>query len=94
MSLEYCLSKINQMTIYRLARQNEVNQVATLHVCSWKYTYRRMLRNQYLDYEVKEDRMNDWQKRFEAAFGKYHLIVVEANDKQIGFACTILNEDE
>ena len=82
------------MTIYRLARQNEVNQVATLHAWSWKYTYRGILRNQYLDHEVMEDRMNDWQKRFAAGLDKYHVIVAEANDKLIGFACTILNEDE
>jgi GNAT superfamily N-acetyltransferase len=80
--------------IFRRAQSADAPAIATLHALSWRTTYRGILRDEFLDGPLLENRLNLWGSRLKDAARKDQLIMVgeRAGDIQ-AFACAFLDAD-
>ena len=79
--------------IFRHATATDAAAIASLHAQSWKFTYRGVLRDKFLENEVNQDRHNVWRQRFEAPKSNQCVLVAEDNGQLCGFVCAFGNED-
>ncbi len=79
--------------IYRLAKTDEAHKVALLHAKSWQSAYRGIMSDDYLNYEVVEERLYYWYKRFAKTSADDFFYVAEDESELKGFICIIGNED-
>jgi ribosomal protein S18 acetylase RimI-like enzyme len=79
--------------IYRKANLTDAANIAHLHVESWRNTYRGMLSDAYLDNTVFAERMEHWQKRFDAPTENQYVLVAEKGGELAGFACVYGADD-
>ena len=78
---------------YRTATDADVARIATLHARSWQETYRGIMPDEFLDNEVQKERLEVWQERFGEQMPNRHIIVAEAGNQLVGFACVITGDD-
>ena len=78
---------------YDLASPADAEEIALLHALSWQRHYRNIYSENYLQYQVVEERRKIWQERFSKENEDRMIIKVMDLDKIIGFACTFLDED-
>jgi len=76
---------------FRSATINDLSAIANLHARSWKLNYRGSFRDEYLDHEVEQDRLNIWSKRFDAPNPNQGTILAEHDGELQGFVCTFLD---
>ena len=81
------------MITYRLAQLIDAEAIAKLHTQSWRQTYRGILRDEYLDSTIGEERYAVWQKRFADPVANQRSLVAESDGQLLGFICLFLDED-
>ncbi len=69
-------------------------EVANLHAESWRVSYRGAYRDEFLDGEVVQDRMQVWETRLGAPPPNQLVVVAEDAGHVAGFACAYGCEDE
>jgi len=80
--------------IYSIATKQDLDQISTIHIKSWRKHYKGILSDRYLDQEIDEERRNLWESRFAKANPNQIIIKAEAEGRMIGFACHFLNYDK
>jgi GNAT superfamily N-acetyltransferase len=81
------------MIVYREATLQDTENIALLHARSWQQHYRGILRDEFLDNEVIENRLNLWQSRLQHPQENQYVIVAEEEDKLYGFTCVLAHAD-
>ena len=81
------------MITYRFARLSDADAIARLHTQSWRETYRGILRDDYLDGNIAEDRLTVWSSRLAEPAANQRILVAEENGALCGFICLYLDED-
>ena len=79
--------------IYREATLQDSEPIAQLHARSWQAHYRGILREEFLNSQVQENRLQLWQSRLENPQPSQYVLVARQEDKLCGFACVYFNED-
>ena len=79
---------------YRRATTNDVEPIAALHADSWRRNYRGAYLDSYLDGDVVSERIATWTERLSSATPATVTIVADDDGAVVGFAHTILDEDE
>lgn len=78
---------------YRIATQADYEQIATLHTQSWRQTYRGILRDEYLDGDILQDRLAVWRERLHQPEANQQIFVVDNGDQLLGFVCLFGDDD-
>ena len=73
----------------RLADSGDVQQIAEVHVQSWNETYTGMIRQEIIERENVEKRIQLWQQIF--SHQDHHILVYEQNGQIVGFLSAYLN---
>ncbi|RYF66276.1 MAG: GNAT family N-acetyltransferase [Cytophagaceae bacterium] len=81
------------MITYRFAQLPDAQVIAALHTQSWRQTYRGILRDEYLDGNIGEDRFGVWHKRLASPAGSQRILIAEEDGQLRGFICLYLDED-
>ncbi|KAB2932692.1 MAG: GNAT family N-acetyltransferase [Leptonema illini] len=79
--------------ILRFATVEDTEAIATLHAESWRTSYRGMLRDEYLDKDVFQDRKDLWMSRLFSPAENQCIILAEEDDELCGFICAFGNDD-
>jgi GNAT superfamily N-acetyltransferase len=79
--------------IFREATQQDSEQIALLHARSWQENYRGILRDEYLNHEVTQDRVNVWSERLQHPKENQYILVAEDNGGICGLACVYASYD-
>jgi predicted N-acetyltransferase YhbS len=80
-------------TALRLATEADAGRIAELHAESWRRTYRGMLRDDFLDGKVVENRLSVWRDRLGSPRPNQHVAVAESDGELDGFICAFGDED-
>jgi GNAT superfamily N-acetyltransferase len=81
------------MTI-RAARSADAPAVATLHANSWRAAYRGILRDEFLDGALDENRRALWDARLSDNSQDNQIILVDEEAGELrGFACAFIDAD-
>ena len=78
---------------YREATLADAESIALLHAQSWQRHYRGILREEYLQNQVKEDRRQIWQTRLQAPPNNQYVLVADEENTICGLACVYARED-
>ncbi len=78
---------------FRLAVPSDAEAVAALHADSWRRHYRGAYSDEFLDGDVRSDRLIVWSERLRAPDSATHTIVAEDGDGLVGFAHTVFEAD-
>jgi ribosomal protein S18 acetylase RimI-like enzyme len=78
---------------YRPATAADADQIARLHAESWRRTYRGMMRDEFLDGDVVEDRLAVWGERLRSPVANQHVVVAEDGGEIRGFVCVYGDDD-
>jgi ribosomal protein S18 acetylase RimI-like enzyme len=71
----------------REASEKDAESIAMLHSESWRVAYRGMLRDDFLDGDIIQDRLNLWQQRLSSPKENQLTLVAHEDQEIIGFAC-------
>ncbi|NJN35477.1 MAG: GNAT family N-acetyltransferase, partial [Saprospiraceae bacterium] len=74
-------------------KKEEAHKIALLHAKSWKSAYRGIMSDDYLNYEVVEERLYYWHYRFAKTNADEFIFVAENADLFQGFICVRGNDD-
>ncbi len=78
--------------VFILAKEEDADRIAHFHADSWQKYYRGICTDQYLDYEVHDDRLAIWRERLSKNDPKCHTLIAENDEgKMLGFVCTFLD---
>lgn len=77
----------------RIAEYSDFESIADLHVRSWKAHYQGLLNQEYLDNDAESDRLVIWQTRLTNPPFNQHILLIEEEDKLLGFICAFGNHD-
>lgn len=81
------------MLYLRRMEPTDTATVARIHADSWRSAYRGILRDEYLDHFVDDDRLALWQERLsQRAAAELGLIAVRGGNP-VGFAYVLPNRD-
>ncbi|QHT71050.1 GNAT family N-acetyltransferase [Rhodocytophaga rosea] len=78
---------------FREATQQDIEQIALLHTRSWQENYQGILLDEYLNNEVKQDRLKVWKERLEHPKENQYILVAEENGFICGLACVFASHD-
>jgi len=67
--------------------------IAKLHTENWRLNYRGILSDSYLDNEVESERLKTWYEKLKKPAPGQFVMVVESENKLVGFCSLIINED-
>ncbi|MBO0930986.1 GNAT family N-acetyltransferase [Fibrella aquatilis] len=81
------------MITYRLAQLTDCEGIANLHTRSWRLAYRGILRDQYLDGIIDQDRYAVWSERLLDPAQNQRILLAEENDNLLGFICLFFDKD-
>lgn len=79
---------------YSFASKDDLLSISQLHTVSWQQYYRGILSDEYLDNQIKEERLDIWKSRFETPNPNQIIIKAEINNKMCGFACHFVHYDK
>ena len=79
---------------YLDATDRDADSIAALHAESWRRHYRGAYLDTYLDGDVVADRQEVWRSRLVQTKGTQFTVIARHDDEIVGFAHTILDEDE
>ena len=74
--------------ILRQAKKTDAEEIAAIHVASWRDAYRPFLDANYLAGPVEQDRLNVWVERFAREDTNWNVTIAEAQNELLGFVCT------
>ncbi len=72
---------------YREALTSDAEQIALLQAESWRYTYRGILRDEFLDNDVVNNRRVYWQQRLMLPAQNQFVLLAEEGELTQGFIC-------
>lgn len=72
---------------FRSATLKDAQLVADLHIENWRETYRGSLTDHYLDHEIWDDRLQDWEQRLSHPADKQFVLMALDGDELAGFVC-------
>ncbi len=78
---------------YREAKSDDADAVARLHAESWRLHYRGAYRDDFLDGDVVQDRLDTWRERFSTSSRDQFVVLAEEDGRLVGFACAYGRED-
>ena len=78
---------------YREAEASDAERIALLHAESWQCTYRGVLRDEFLDNDIVENRLAHWQERLKSPEKKQLILLAEEGECMKGFLCVIGEAD-
>lgn len=78
---------------FRHATAADAPQIAALHALSWQKTYRGILRDEYLDGGVFQERLSVWQQRLTAPAENQWLWLAAEGPQLLGFVCVLGDHD-
>lgn len=64
-----------------------------LHADSWRRTYRGMMRDEFLDGDIEQDRLSAWEARLRSPAPNQLIVVAEDRDVIQGFVCVYGDDD-
>jgi ribosomal protein S18 acetylase RimI-like enzyme len=67
--------------------------IAALHASSWRTTYRGILRDQFLDSDVEQERRAVWSQRLRDPADDQLVLVACTHDELAGFICVKAKDD-
>jgi GNAT superfamily N-acetyltransferase len=80
--------------LFRRAKANDAEIIASLQTKSWHDTYRDILPGSYLSGQIANERTNLWRSRFSSlAPNRFLVVLAESPEELIGFVCVLLDED-
>jgi GNAT superfamily N-acetyltransferase len=79
--------------ICRRATLQDSESIARLHASSWQAHYRGILKEEFLNSQVHENRLQLWQSRLENPPPNQYVLVALQEDTLCGFACVYFKED-
>ncbi len=79
--------------VFKVATVDNYTTIAELHADSWKRTYRGIYSEDFLNFQVEEDRKALWLNRLSFPKQNQHVILAEEHKQIIGFACIFLDHD-
>lgn len=77
----------------RPATRDDIEPIARLHADSWQRTYRGMMRDEFLDGDVSDDRLTVWRERLTSPAGNQYVMVAHEAGGVLGFLCAFGAED-
>ncbi|TAF96705.1 MAG: GNAT family N-acetyltransferase [Cytophagia bacterium] len=81
------------MINFRKATYDDHRAIAQLHALSWQRTYRGMLKDEFLDQHVEQERLEAWQERLSQADENRLVWLAEKENELVGFVCVFANHD-
>ncbi|KAH8552906.1 acyl-CoA N-acyltransferase [Umbelopsis sp. PMI_123] len=72
---------------YQLATDDDLNTLVNIHVASWRYTYRGLVPDTYLDDEVEVERLAHWQEMLPFQDEDHYIMLAldQATGQVVGF---------
>jgi ribosomal protein S18 acetylase RimI-like enzyme len=77
----------------RSALPSDAAAIATIHAESWRTAYRGILRDEFLDGPVFDDRHRVWENRLSTAPPHQYVAMIEEGVEPKGFVCVFLDAD-
>lgn len=77
----------------RVATIEDAEGVARLHADSWRRTYRGMMRDEFLDGDLVQERLSAWRERLQSPAPNQLIVVAEASGVIQGFICVFGDDD-
>ncbi|NAW68136.1 GNAT family N-acetyltransferase [Vibrio sp. V30_P3S12P165] len=77
----------------KVAEYKDFERIAHLHAHNWQRHYQGILEQDYLDNEALQDCLLIWQTRLTNPPYNQHILLLEANDRLLGFICAFGNHD-
>ncbi|HJZ82703.1 MAG TPA: GNAT family N-acetyltransferase [Pyrinomonadaceae bacterium] len=68
-------------------------RIAALHAASWRFAYRGMLSDEYLDGDLLAERSPIWVDRLTTPKAKQRVVLAESGNQLAGFACAFGSDD-
>ena len=79
---------------FRDAEPSEWDDVAALHIASWRSAYRGILRDAYLETAIEAERRAVWQSRFTGGARPDQIVVIgEDASGFVALACILAGQD-
>lgn len=78
---------------YREVTSNDATAIAALHAKSWRHAYRGILRDDFLDGDVFQNRTDVWEQRLASPPANQYVLVAIENQRIEGFVCVQGGED-
>jgi len=92
-----CLIKtdcVQELTMtYREANSSDATAIAALHTESWRHAYRGILRDDFLDGDIFQNRTAVWEQRLASPAANQFVLVAVENQRIEGFVCVYGGED-
>lgn len=79
--------------VLRRAKPDDVGAIAALHADSWRRHYRGAYSDEFLDGDVRADRLQVWTERFAADSANTATILAEDDGVLVGFVHLVFDED-
>ncbi|WP_430427945.1 N-acetyltransferase family protein [Maribacter litoralis] len=80
--------------IYRKATAADVADIATLHAKSWQQHYRASFSAHFLDHLAFENRLKEWENRFQHHTDDQFVLLAEDEGELLGFMCAYFDHDD
>ncbi len=77
----------------RAAMIEDAEGIAMLHADSWRRTYRGMMRDEFLDGDLVQERLSVWRERLQSPAPNQLIVVAEDRDVIQGFVCAFGDDD-
>ncbi|MGB1239915.1 MAG: GNAT family N-acetyltransferase [Pseudomonadales bacterium] len=78
-----------QPIVYRTAHATDSAAIASLHAASWRYTYKGIFSQHYLEQQVDKDRLTYWERCLKASNPEREVILACRGVQLLGFICLI-----
>lgn len=78
----------------REASLSDAQQLAELHIASWRLAYREALSAEYLQHQVEVERHAHWQQILSQPLTGQHVLMLEEGKELLGFICFYGNESD
>ncbi|MEZ0542623.1 GNAT family N-acetyltransferase [Fibrella arboris] len=81
------------MITYRTAQLADAASIAQAHTQSWRLAYRGILRDDYLDGAISDERDAVWQQRLGSPAANQRVLIAEEAGRFSGFICLFLDAE-
>lgn len=82
------------MITFRAIEAGDTELIASMHTTSWRTAYRGILRDEYLDGGIEEERRAEWQRRFAPLHADALGFIALLDDQPVGFIFGFQNEHD
>lgn len=79
---------------YRIADISDSQDIARIHVESWRSAYGNVLSPEYLAGDIDTERKVFWLNRLSGAGDSLKVVIAESDGTALGFACVRIDHDE